>query len=274
MLKNLATFKMVYETRSFSQAAQLLFIAQPTVSAQIKQLEIEFGGPLFIRNGRGELGITREAELLYEEASNMLASWDDLHRKIAGGAHAQLPCRIAVSHTFAQVVLPKLLPQFSHQFPQLDLHVSVQNSQSVLDALRSRSADIGFIEKPLVAAKLRRKTLGDDQLVLAGKSGPWLVREPDSGVNYFTKRYFAEHNVQDKQLEIANNALIVDLLREGFGRAIVSTRLATALPTQPLGANYRRQFYQLTRTDEQHGMLAAAAAELEAKARELLNEMA
>jgi hypothetical protein len=47
MLKLLETFKMVYETKNFSKAAELLFISQPTVSAQIKQLEQDLDAPLF-----------------------------------------------------------------------------------------------------------------------------------------------------------------------------------------------------------------------------------
>ena len=47
MLKLLETFKMVYETKNFSKAAELLFISQPTVSAQIKQLEQDLDTPLF-----------------------------------------------------------------------------------------------------------------------------------------------------------------------------------------------------------------------------------
>lgn len=271
MLKNLATFKMVYETRSFSQAARLLFIAQPTVSAQIKQLEAEFGSVLFIRNGRGELGITPAAEQLYDEAVQLLDGWEELHRKLSSGAAARTPLRIASSHTFAATVLPRLLPELAARFPQLDLHVTVVNSQAVVAGLLNHSVDLGYIEKPLVAPKLRRQTLGDDQLVLVENSGPWLVREVDSGVNYFTKRYFAENNIQGPQIEIASNALIVDLLRQGYGRAIVSSRLTNGLQQRNLGPNYRRQFYQLSPETGEKPQLDAAGAYLAKTAQQLLD---
>ncbi|MCI1283561.1 MAG: LysR family transcriptional regulator [Lacticaseibacillus songhuajiangensis] len=270
MLKNLATFKMVYETRSFSQAARLLFIAQPTVSAQIKQLEAEFGRTLFIRNGRGELGITPAAEQLYDEAVKLLDGWEELHRRLNNGAAARMILRIASSHTFAATVLPQILPELVARFPQLDVHVTVVNSQAVVTGLLNHSLDVGFIEKPLVAPKLRRHTLGADQLVLVENPGPWLVREVDSGVNYFTKRYFAEHNVQEPQLEIANNALIVDLLRRGYGRAIVSSRLTGGLAQRDLGPNYRRQFYQLLPETSDKPQLDGAGAFLAKAAQQLL----
>lgn len=272
MLKYLATFKMVYETRSFSQAARLLFITQPTVSAQIKQLELEFACPLFIRNGRGELGVTPAAEQLYDEAARMLDGWDELHRKLGAGTAARLALRVASSHTFAATMLPDLLPDLVAKFPQLDVQVSVVNSQAVVADLLNHHADVGFIEKPLVAAKLHRHVLGDDQLVLVENAGPWLVREPDSGVNYFTKRYFAEHNIAEPQIEIANNALIVDLLRRAYGRAIVSSRLVQHLQQQSLGPNYQRQFYQLLPENVEQPALRAAGSHLRTAAQQLLQQ--
>jgi DNA-binding transcriptional LysR family regulator len=270
MLKNLATFKMVYETRSFSQAARLLFIAQPTVSAQIKQLEAEFGSALFIRNGRGELGITPAAEQLYDEAVKLLDGWEELHRRLSNGGAVRTSLRVASSHTFAATVLPQLLPELVARFPELDVHVTVVNSQAVVAGLLNHSLDVGFIEKPLVAPKLHRQTLGADQLVLIENQGPWLVREVDSGVNYFTKRYFAEHNIQEPQVEIANNALIVDLLRQGYGRAIVSSRLTNGLTQHDLGPNYRRQFYQLLPETSEKPQLTGAGAYLAKTAQQLL----
>lgn len=51
MFKLLETFKVVYKTSSFSKAAELLFVSQPTVSTHIRQLEQEIGCSLFTRNG-------------------------------------------------------------------------------------------------------------------------------------------------------------------------------------------------------------------------------
>ena len=72
MFKYLETFKVVYETKHFSKAAELLFIAQPTVSAQIKQLEADLGVALFIRNGRQEIETTPQGDLLYQKSVNLL----------------------------------------------------------------------------------------------------------------------------------------------------------------------------------------------------------
>ncbi len=249
-MKNLATFKMVYETRSFSKAAAMLFIAQPTVSAQIKQLEAEFHTQLFIRNGRGELGLTTAADELYEQVSQILAGWEELHLKLSNN-HQHSRVRIAASHTFAMYLLPELLPQLYARYPAVAFSVKMANSYEVQTALLNHDADLGFIEKPLASRGLARTTLMADQLVRIGHDGPWLVREAESGVAYYTRRYLAELNNQAPVLEVASNAVIIQLLKAGFGQSIVSSRATAGLPAVPLGAAYVRSFYLLTRKAEQ-----------------------
>lgn len=247
MFKNLTTFKTVYETRSFSHAADLLFIAQPTVSAQIKQLEAEFGTVFFIRNGRGEVGITPAATALYEETLTLLTTWAQLHQSLPGTTSQQVPCRIASSHTFATYLLPQLLPQLVQQFPNLLFSVQMTNSQSVQEALLRHEADLGFIEKPLAAKQLQRHALIDDQLVHAGTSGPWLIREHTSGVYYYTQRYLTEKDITTEVIRIDNNTVIVNLLRSGFGQSIISARAAQGIPHVSLGPKFVRQFYLIHR---------------------------
>ena len=84
MFKWLETFKVVYETKNFSKASEILFISQPTVSAQIKQLENEFGTQLFIRSGRKEVLVTPQADILYERAVDLMNDWESRKGSMAG----------------------------------------------------------------------------------------------------------------------------------------------------------------------------------------------
>lgn len=251
MFKNLATFKAVYEARSFSRAADLLFIAQPTVSAQIKQLETEFGAQLFVRNGRGEIGLTQAADTLYAQTLQLLGTWNTLHTQLQATAAQKRTCRLASSHTFATYILPHLLPMLEQTFANVQFSVHMGNSQDVQTRLLHHDADIGFIEKPLASTQLHRTVLLADQLVHAGTSGPWLTREPDSGVYYYTKRYMEEAGIAGPTIEIDNNAVIVNLLQTGFGQSIISQRAAGNIPHQSLGSKFTRQFYMLTARDRQ-----------------------
>lgn len=81
MFKFLETFMVVYKTRSFSLAAQQLFITQPTVSNQIKQLELQLHTELFERKSRRGVP-TEAAKLLYKRAGKILKNWQDVNDQI------------------------------------------------------------------------------------------------------------------------------------------------------------------------------------------------
>ena len=248
-MNNLATFKLVYETRSFSKAAGMLFIAQPTVSAQIKQLEAQLHTTLFIRNGRGAVGLTPAADTLYEKACEILATWDEVQVHLSHGpAHQQL--RLYASHSFAGYLLPDILPALNRDFPHIAFSVQVANSQAVQTAVLNHDADIGFIEKPLAARGIERVDYVADQLVKVGVGEPWLVRESDSGVGYYTRRYLAEQNSAPKTMKVASNAVIVALLQAGFGQSIISKRAVGDLPFVELGEAFLRQFYLISRAGD------------------------
>lgn len=256
LFKLLETFKMVYETRNFSKAAGLLFISQPTVSAQIKQLETDLNTTLFIRNGRTTVSATPQADRLYNKALNLLDDWAAIKKDLHANRQTTIPCAIGVSHTFAMVLMPDLLIDLSNAFPHFSFSLKLMNSAAVAQALNQHELDLGIIEKPLATPTLLRVPLLTDQLVLAGDpQGPWLVRETTSGVYYYTKRYLEEQNIQDPIIEIASNALIVSILKKGFGCSIISKRAATDLPFQPLDTGFERHFYLLQRDDSSASVL-------------------
>ncbi|MGX7199345.1 LysR family transcriptional regulator [Enterococcus nangangensis] len=246
MLKQLTTFKTVYETRSFSKTALLLFIAQPTVSAQIKQLENDLQTQLFIRSGRQELQVTAAADFLYHKTLGLLDDWEEVVQALRLQQEEVRLIRLGASHTFASYVLPQVLPLLHAAFPKIKFIVELLNSFEVLQALTQHQIDLGFIEKPLASKELTRHTLLADELVLVGDcKGPWLVRESSSGVYYYTQRYLEEAGLTPEILTIKNNEIIVALLRQGFGCSLLSKRAAEGLPYQKLGPSYQREFYLL-----------------------------
>lgn len=240
---------MVYETKNFSKAAELLFISQPTVSAQIKQLEQDLDIPLFLRNGRKNVIATPQAEYLYEKALNLLDEWSTITSEIHTNTQHQSHCALGISHTYAMALMPNLMIALYNAFPTVRFRVSMMNSAEVLTALEQHQLDLGIIEKPLSAPSILRFPILKDQLVLAGdpQTGPWLVREASSGVYYYTKRYLEEQNIQGPIIEIASNELIVALLKQGFGCSILSKRASHGIGYQLLDKNFERQFYLIQR---------------------------
>lgn len=253
MFKILTTFKTVYETKNFTTAAQLLFLSQPTVSVQIKQLEDALGVTLFERNGRQQMTPTKSADLFYQQAQQLLDLWDqDLHALHHQDGQPKTPCRIGASHTTATYLLPTLLKAHRPALETLALYISTLNSSQIVQELTQHKLDFGFIEKPLTEKNLIRTPLQTDQLVLAGRPNePWLLREQGSGVYHYTMNYVKENNLPlENVMTIKSNAMIIQLLRQGIGQSLVSSAALLdypEIPYRPLSQQYQRQFYLVAR---------------------------
>lgn len=253
MFKQLQTFKIVYETRNFSHAAAQLFISQPTVSTQIKQLETELNTTLFTRNGRQEIIPTASGKLLYRQAQQLLETWDTTKAAVrATGQLVKIPCRIGASHTTGNLILPGLLATLAEYGKHFDFQVNLANSAEILTAMSQHKLDFGLVEKPLVTDNLNRLAFGHDELVHAGNfnSPLWLLREPNSGVRHYTNAFLKARNVQPQQvMVIHSNQVIADLLDQGVGQSIISRHVLTdRVPVEHLSDHYQRQFFLLTKT--------------------------
>ncbi|MTD37556.1 LysR family transcriptional regulator [Erwinia sp. CPCC 100877] len=250
MFKLLKAFKVVYETKNFSQAAEILFISQPAVSNHIKQLETELGIVLFIRNGRKEIVTTKQADILYQHLLNLADDWHDLQSALEIQTTPKEQCKLVASHTFAVYYLPELLAQLIDHFSELTFVVEMHNSEQVLHEIEKHEAHFGFIEKPLVTKEIIRTKILSDELVRAGNFSKelWLVRETDSGVYHYTEQYFLEQNIYPEKITIKSNEIILKCLEQGIGQSIVSKKaLSAAIPWEKLSSSYQRNFYFIKR---------------------------
>ncbi|KAA8324501.1 LysR family transcriptional regulator [Leuconostoc carnosum] len=253
MFKLLRTFIAVYETRSFSKAADQLFISQPTVSVHIQQLEKELNIILFHRNGRTEFTPTNNARMLYQKAAQLLDQWQTITDSLEKEQRTNI--KIAASQTSATVLLPKIFSKIEHtQFNTMDIQIEMHNSEEILAGVLNHRFNFGIIEKPITHDFIVREEIAKDQLVLAGNLGSdlWLVREKGSGVYHYTQQYFKQNNlVPNHFLTISNNDIIVKMLSENFGKSIVSVQALTDnMPYQTLDSMFNRSFYVIRSAHE------------------------
>lgn len=238
MFEWIQTFLVVYETQNFSIAAERLFISQPTVSSQIKKLEERLEIQLFLRNGKQKITATKEADFLYPK---FLAVMNELFTSVAQAAkkdNFKENCVIACSHTTAIYLLPKVMKSLVETFPLIDFSINMMNSNEVASAVQTGHADIGLLEKPLATNDIRKEIILEDQLVLAGdaESTHWLIREEDSGIRFFNELYLNEFDLHPQIIYVNNNELLLQLIREGVGKSIVSSLSITEdMVWQPLG---------------------------------------
>lgn len=251
MNTELLTFIYVYESHSFSIAARELFVTQPTVSLRISQLEKELGTDLFRRTNRHDITPTNAGKLLYQQAIQLRQLWQTTQEEIRyadNNDHHLI--RIGFSQTIAETIVTTFVKQMQQQFNHFDWNMTIDNSDRIAKLMAQKKLDIGIIEKPILtdANTVTRKEIAPDQLVRIGQStGTWLIREPGSGIEHYTRLYLREADIMPKHTIVLNrNDIILELIQQGLGETIVSKSILPAnCPYQELGPHFVRSLYLL-----------------------------
>ena len=240
-LKQLQTFMEVARQRSVSKAAKRLFVTQPAVSMQIRQLEEAFGVPLIEPLGR-TIQLTHAGEAFLTHAIAAMGELKDLEAHMA--EHVGLKkgrIDLAVVST-AKYFIPMLLVRFNKLFQGIDIKLKIDNRENILGLMARNEADLvvmgrapanldceatPFATNPLaiLAAPghvlVRRKNLpftilGEHRLV---------VREEGSGTRAAMQRLFAEHQTPlNVVMEMPSNETIKQAVMAGMGLSFLSLR--------------------------------------------------
>lgn len=244
LLEQLKTFTEVAERRNFTKAGEKLNLAQPTVSLHIRQLEEEFGTPLFIRSGR-QFSITPGGKLLYERAKQLLAlteeTKEDMMRQ-SGELTGTL--KVAASYTIGESVLPRMLENLLANHPKLEVDISINNTEEVEAKVRELRCDVGCIEGTVRLEGLSAVPFMEDELIvvcgpghpLAKKRDPraadlqkarWITREEGSGTREHTDHLLRSlGHVKPRRMTIGSNGGVLQAVTAGLGIAAVSVHAA------------------------------------------------
>ena len=150
-LRHLRYFVAVAECGSISRASEELFIAQPPLSVQIRQLEDELGTRLLIRYPRG-VGLTPAGEIFLQEAKDLLARAERAKRMahaVSNEEGGQL--RIGFIPSAGHMVLQRLIRELRRQRPRSDIDVVEMISDVQLQALHRMEIDVGIVRNPFAS---------------------------------------------------------------------------------------------------------------------------
>jgi len=170
-LRQLQFLVALSEESSFSRAADICFVTQPTLSAAIKELEVILGVTLVERGARGAT-LTPAGEVAVDRARATLTEAKDLVQAThAAGEPLCGPFRLGVIPTIAPFLLPKLLPRLSQAHTKLQLYLREDLTERLIDGLRSRRLDAALIALPYDAAGIDAISVGSDEFMFAAAPG-------------------------------------------------------------------------------------------------------
>lgn len=231
-------FTQVATHNSFSRAAEVLQLTQPSITARIQALERELGEELFERGGRG-VKLTDAGRVFLPYVEHILQLLQEGRDAVEEVRNVQLgSLRLGSAITISTYVLPGILHQFCQEFPGVDVVIRTGRSEQVLNMLVSDEVQVGII-RSLSAPDVESIPLYDDEIVLVanpehrfaqtdGATIAEAAREPivlfDRGSSY----YGMIHDLFRKAAVIPNVAMELDsleatkrMVEQGLGIALV-----------------------------------------------------
>ncbi len=274
----LKAFCLIVETKSFSKAAEAKFMTQSAMSHLIKNLEDELGVKLLNREVK-TVTPTPAGRLFYDYAIQIL----DLYKKMENDVYDLVhkvkgPLTIGASPTVATYFLPQVFYSFSKTYPEVQIKVSVSNTESIIDYLHEGIIDVGIVEGIPQKTTIHREEIADDEMVIIASdenplstkkpltpqdflSQPFIIPETGSGTRELVDDYLRAMGIDSGNVKVSmtigNPELIVRMVQSGMGISFVSKwSVFSAIKDGSIkllhiaGKKLRRKFYLISLRDE------------------------
>ncbi|MEO5377550.1 MAG: LysR family transcriptional regulator [Magnetococcus sp. DMHC-6] len=143
----LRTFLEVYRTRHFGRASRVLFITQSAISTRIRQLEEMLGTRLFSRK-RNDIQLTAAGKRFIKYAESILSLWEEAKKNVILEEHEQPQLFIGAHPTLWDFYLPEWVEILRRDWPILLIRCETYRSEPLIQRLRDKSLDVGFMFDP------------------------------------------------------------------------------------------------------------------------------
>ncbi|NEU32145.1 LysR family transcriptional regulator [bacterium LRH843] len=169
-LKDLTIFVKVADNRSFTRTAEILFIAQPSLSKSVQKLEREVGVTLLDRSDR-QLRLTDAGKIVYEKSKEILATLNSISTSISELSElitGQL--KIGIPPIIGAFIFPKIAEDYGKGFPGITLELKEESALVTEKLVETGELDIGFVVLPILNANLNTISIYKDEFVLCVSS--------------------------------------------------------------------------------------------------------
>lgn len=162
----LITFLEVAKQGSFSRAGEKVFRSQSAVSAQIRQLEQEYGDRLLDRSGKS-VKLTPAGQVLYEYAQRLKNLRDESLMAVAD--HGRTPrgtLSIGANEATCLYVLPEVFAEYCRLYPAVQISIYRNFSYKIVEKLENGAIDVGIVTLPVKSPSLKIQPIFRDKLML------------------------------------------------------------------------------------------------------------
>lgn len=270
-LKYLEIFCKVVEEMSFSKAAVVLNLTQPTVSIHIKSLEDELGMSLLDRLGRSVVP-TRAGEVLYKYAREIVKLKEEAREALYEFAGV-VKGRLAIGSSIipAERILPSILCRFKNNYPGVVPSITVGSSNDVYNLVIEGKVDIGIVGTNDKDRNIRFREFHDDEIILVANkdykedslskkelaAAPLLLRSKGSGSRKLVEKALDDSGVNVSAInhlaEFGSTQSLIEAIKCGMGLGFISKIAVKGLiddgtlkPVSIPGPPIKRDFYIIT----------------------------
>jgi DNA-binding transcriptional LysR family regulator len=239
--RQLEIFEAIARLGSFTRASEELYLTQPTVSMQMKKLTDIVGVPLVEQLGK-KVQLTDAGRDLVHASREVFAILDRFTMSVAERQGLKKGRLSLMAVSTASYFAPRLLGEFSHLYPGIEVSLKVTNREQVLATMDDNLADLYILGQPPDDVDMVAKAFMCNPLVilaapdhpLAGQKDiplaqlakePWLVREEGSGTRAAVERLFAEEGLEFRpRMALGSNEAVKQAILSGLGIAVMSTQ--------------------------------------------------
>lgn len=239
-IRQLKIFVVVAEYKKMNLAANKLYIAQPTVSRTIIDLEKEYDTILFERRNK-ELFITPAGLTLLGRAKEIISLYDNLERSMKN-LNAKRPLKIGATLTIGNTMLSELIVLLNEQYPDIDVSVCVDNTRILEHSLLHNEVDLALVEGIITHKEIRTEPVFQDKLeIICSPEHPFtqqpviriedlanqnfILRERGSGTRAIFENVMRSHHIPfTAKWECCSSSAILDAVRHNLGLGILSCR--------------------------------------------------
>lgn len=240
----LRVFHAVAKHLSFTRAAEELYLTQPAVTFQIRQLEEHFNTRLFDRH-HNRISLTEAGETVFNYAERILELYRETEKTIGEmTGETRGIVKLGASTTIGEYLLPPILSRYHEKFPKVQIRLTVDNTSLVVRKVEDATIDMGMVEGPVSNKNITVARCFEDELVVIFAPGhpfeslekltlaklkeyPFVSREEGSGTRMVITNHLSNaglaYDQLDMILELGTTESVKAAVEGGVGFGIVST---------------------------------------------------